>query len=431
MKIGYGKLGRSMPLTLEKCGNLGGDVEMVAVVKQLAERHPNDTFYLLGKNSGEEPQSVGLPANVLNPWVDWKPRLRRAVGAFGLDKGLPDVHAHEVLGDIMRELTRPMFVEMDAHIWWVGQHGTTNSPLPSIRDPLIYTKPFDWCAHYAAFILQGLNAWQDADLHANARVFSQRREPVWLNADPRNRHKMRDIKFPLQHPILTQFNFENEIKHEQYDGTTPILSQVKNVYSRLEVNGLAPGTPFGSLLDDAGFRTNWTTREPFGLFINEARKIGVAESRQRFTALRDWVLPLDPAFIHGTWSAESQAQLGRRITPAPWDRYIPTLQSVRCTLTTPSSGSGWATTKPWEAFAAGTVCFFHPGYDTQNNILQDAETVLREYLRVKTPAELKEKVAHLDNHPEFWYRLIAAQRQHFENALQQEQWQACVEERIW
>jgi hypothetical protein len=64
VRIGYAKLGRSMPLTLDRCGNLGGDVEMVAVVKELALRHPEDDFFLTGRNTGERPADVGLPGNV-------------------------------------------------------------------------------------------------------------------------------------------------------------------------------------------------------------------------------------------------------------------------------------------------------------------------------------------------------------------------------
>ena len=49
-----------MPLTLEKCGNLGGDVEMIPVIKELALRNPNDEFYLVGRNSGENPMWKGV-----------------------------------------------------------------------------------------------------------------------------------------------------------------------------------------------------------------------------------------------------------------------------------------------------------------------------------------------------------------------------------
>ena len=57
--------------------------------------------------------------------------------------------------------------------------------------------------------------------------------------------------------------------------------------------------------------------EIVGLFVNEARRY-VAESKSRLAALRDWALPLAPTWVHGTWSAESQEKLGRKIEPAPW-----------------------------------------------------------------------------------------------------------------
>src|SRR5262245_33543076 len=106
--IGYGKLGRSMPLTLEKCKTLGGDVEMVAVVKVLAERHPNCTFHLLGRNSGEDPRDVGLPANVINPAATWGKELRRFLNNSGL-KGNLSREEHLRLRDFWDKLTAQTF----------------------------------------------------------------------------------------------------------------------------------------------------------------------------------------------------------------------------------------------------------------------------------------------------------------------------------
>src|SRR5690606_24452107 len=143
------------------------------------------------------------------------------------------------------------------------------------------------------------------------------------------------------------------------------------------------------------------------------------DTKSRFTAMRDWVLPLEPDWVHGTWSKESQEKLGRTIEPAPWEAYYPQLHSVRCTFTTPSSGSGWATTKPWEAFAAGTVCFFHPVYDDQYNILAEAPDYLYAWLRVSTPEELKVRVDHLNSRAggSDWQALVASQRAHFDRAM--------------
>lgn len=441
----YGKFGRSMPLTLDKCGNLGGDVEMVAVVKTLALRHPDDHFILAGRNSGEQPWQVGLPDNVTNPWTYWADELRTAMKVNGIGKGLTSVEAHFVLQRIYDQMTLPMFVKADAQVWWVGQHGTSNMPLPRIKDrsddPTTFTKPQDSFAYYASWIFRGINAWRDVD--------PWNREEILLNADARNRHKMRDMKWPLRHPILTQYNFTNNLKHERAGDATGYfqwndaglarletpgeidkiwLGKVNNAYARLEVNGLLPGTPFGDLIS---YNDTWEGRGHFGLFINEARAIGVKEAMMRRTVMKDWVVPLNPTWVHGTWSEESQASLGLSINPAPWSDYYPKLHSVRSTFTTPSSGSGWATAKPWEAFAGGTVCFFHPSYDDQDNILGDAPKWLRDYLRVKNPAQLAHHVEEMDIDRDGWETVVQAQRKHFDEAITELRYVKMIEDRIY
>lgn len=445
-----------MPLTLGNCGSLGGDVEMASVVKTLAERSPEHTFVLIGRNDGSNPRDVGLPDNVENPWVEWKSQLltrKRAVGLASANN--MTIEQHFKIRDIHDEITLPTIMNLDHIILWSGQHGTTNSPIPSIRDRDVLTKPHDWSEHYCAFLLHGVNMWRDAD--------PWNREEVWLNADPRNYLKMRDLKWPLRHPVLAQRNYTHGIKHERYgDGSgfnewyCPELvpsdgnvlgpwnvdvaelgmhtsdvwkSAVNVVYSRLEINGLTPGSPFGDLISYNG---SWEHRGKFGLFINEARRY-VPTEKSRLTALRKWVLPLDPDWVHGTWSDASQKEIGRTITPVAWSEYYPSLHSVRCTFTTPSSGSGWATTKPWEAFAAGTVCFFHPLYDDQNNILADAPSELRSWLRVTTPEELRTRVNYLNSLSGRgdWESLVRVQRAHFDRALGELTYASMIERRLF
>lgn len=459
-RIGYGKIGRSMPLTLDKCGNLGGDVEMVAVVKELALRHPDDTFILVGRNTGENPIDVGLPSNVVNPWSEWSGTLRRELNTHDLNHPNLSIPEHLKCQQIMDSLTLDTFKSLDGIVAWVGQHGTSNAPIPKIEDRERFTKPQDAFTYYASFFMRGINHWRDVDPLG--------REEIYLNADARNRHKMRDLKWPLRHPILTQFTFSNKLKHERYgagrelfdefiDASSPTdvdwshrwsdhlgyehdgdlwVSTVRNIYSRLEVNGLRPGTPFGDLIS---YSDDWDRPGNFGLFINEARAIGVKPELARVTIMNGWVLPLNPHFIHGTWSTSSidkmreTAWLPNGIQPAPWSQYYPRLHSVRCTFTTPSSGSGWATAKPWEAFAAGTVCFFHPAYDTQDNILKDAPAGLIDWLRVKTPQELCDRIRHLgtDSGRSDWEWIIGAQREHFDNALTDLTYLRLIEERLY
>lgn len=436
MKIGYGKIGRSMPLTLAKCGTVGGDNECVSVVLELARRHPEHEFVLIGRNSGENPAEVGLPPNVINPWTRWKPAVKEAFQALELKNNFT-VEQHLRIRGIYDRLIVPEFLGLDGLVLWVGQHGTSNSPIPKVEDPNVLTKPQDCFAHYSSFIFQGINAWRDVD--------PVNREEVYLNADPRNYHKMRDLKWPLRHPVLTQFNFVNDIKHCRYGDTSlptgpfPMessarrvnadtwSSRVKNVYSRLEVCGILPGTPVGDL---ASFDERWENRRSFGLFINEARR-EVNPAVSRINALRDWVLPLTPAFIHGTWSDASLLELGMLIEPAPWENYYPLLWSVRSTFTTPSSGSGWATTKPWEAFAAGTACFFHPCYDTQDHILKDADPWLRSFLRVPTRGALAERVRQMDTDRETWTRVVTLQHEHFVRVVLERRYLRMIEDRLF
>jgi hypothetical protein len=446
LKFGYAKLGRSMPLSLERCGNLGGDVEMAAVVGELARRHPEHEFVLIGRNDLSVPIEVGLPSNVINPWIDWQPELSSQVKAIrSPDHGLTVDEQRRII-EVFDKLTLDAFDQLDGLVVWVGQHGTTNMPLPSIRQPGQLTKPYDWSIYYCSYLLRGINRWRSVDPY--------RREEVYLNADARNSHKMRDLSWPLRHPVLTQYTYGKRVKHERfgdpdipgvvplYDGvgrwsdyahfqTEPFLwtSTVDNVYSRLEVNGLRPNTPFGDLIS---YNDDWDRPGNFGLFINEARAVGIRPELARAKIFSEWVNPLEPYFVHGSWSDTGKAVIGRDVRPAPWEEYYPRLHSVRCTLTTPSSGSGWATAKPWEAFAGGTVCFFHPAYDTQNNILSDAPSELRSWLRVKSPGELKMRVDHLSSAAgqSDWWWLVHQQRSHFKRAVKTLDYLTAVETRL-
>lgn len=447
--VGYGKVGRSMPLTLDSCGTLGGDIECASVVVQMARRHPEDTFVLLGRNSGEKPSDIGMPDNIINPWVEWSPKFRELTDTSEVRGPNLFVEKQFRLKTIFDGLTTDSFVNCDAHVWWIGQHGTSNSPIPFVAERDKYTKPQDWCAYYASYFFHGINAWREVD--------PLNREEVYLNADARNTLKCRDLRWPLVHPVLSQHNYFSTLKHERYgfrgydifehykdfydiigggnggrrlgftDDGEVWVSNVSNTYSRLEINALLPGTPFGDLLT---FDDTWLDRKRFGLFINEAGRNG-SPTHRRLLAMQEYVLPLEPNFVHGFWSLESRDILKREIYPVPWDEYVPKLQSVRSTFTTPSSCSEWATCKPWEAFAVGTVCFFHPLYDTQNNILGDAPTELREFLRVQSPAELACKVDRMNTNPDDWKRIITMQRAHFEKACRELTYMQKIEERVW
>ena len=416
--IGYAKLGRSMELKLEKCGSLGGDNEMVPTLKLLADRHPEHDFIIVGRNSGELPRDVGLPSNVYNPWHHVWPRVRRSINDAGLNYSNLSIDDHLRLRDLMWEHVQPMFEPLDHMIMWIGQHGTSNMPLPSIKDRNVLTKPYDWANLYGGYLLHAINRWRDAD--------PINREPVLLNADARNYPKWRDSKHSFFYPVLGQHNEATKMKHEQFNENGVDTSIVTTRYVRLEISSLLPGTPFG---DTIQFSDQWSGRHAFGIVFNETRK-EVPYDRSRKKALKEWVLPLEPRFIHGTWSQKTMDELRTYPTPLSLLEYIPKIQSVHSTLTTPASGSGWATAKPWEAFAAGVVCFFHPLYDTQDNILGDADPDLRNFLRVGDVATLRRRIKMVHEDVEIFHWAIEAQRAHFENACRNLDYLRLIEERL-
>lgn len=442
-----------MPLSLAGCGSLGGDIEMVPTLKLLAERHPDVEFILIGRNSGEDPADVGLPSNVSNPWRTWQPHIRSLLNTYGLNYPNLTIADHRRVADVLHDVTRHDFTELDGIIMWLGQHGTSNQPLPKIDNRTHLTKPYDWATLYGSYLLRGINAWRDLDPWT--------REEVLLNSDVRNYPKYRDGKWPWRHPILGQYNQVNTVKHERHgdptlfwkwheesnygvtapDNTSELWqSQLRTEYARLEVSALLPGTPFG---DTVRFNDDWYRPHNFGIIINETRReVNVAKARR--TVLREWVLPLYAAgrvgFIHGKWTQRSlneltdfaRNHLGTTIDirPIPQLEYITELQTARCTLTTPASGSGWATAKPWESFAAGVICFFHPDYDDQDNILEDADPELRSFLRVHSPGELRERLTKMDTNEVMWRHFVHLQRDHFMRAVREERHLTMIEERL-
>ena len=431
MRIGYCKLGRSMPLSQAKWGVVGGDDEPPLLLKTLAQSMPEHEFVLVGRNSGEDPSSLGFPPNVTNGWAAIRDDIKRDFDRMDAPSDLSYDAVQHIL-DVFNLHMIPQFQSLDGLIVWTGQHGTSNSPIPKLGNTWDgeLTTPQKAFVLYASCIIRGINAWRDVD--------PINHDEIWLCPDPRNYVKCRDLKWPIRKPVLAQFDFTRADKHERYgDPRTPAevncdarvldahrwYAPQRYEYSQLEICGVLPEHV------PAWFGDNYHERDRFGIFINEARAY---VARNRLDALRDYVLPLKPDFVHGKWSDTSLKtlrELGYDVQPAPSDVYYDKLRSVKSTFTTPSSGSGWATTKPWQAFATGTVCFFHPAYDTQGHIIPtldqlrdnpdayDPDVVsLARWLRVRNPRQLEQRVEAVAENEPTWRWLARAQRDLYNQA---------------
>lgn len=423
MKILYGKIGRAFNIDTANTSTLGGDADVVNLLWRLAEWYPDDEIILLGRNS----RDGVLPPNVTNPWITYQDVVREEMKAAGVEttwtktgkskqlttetmlKSVPILQrvTDEIVGD---------YADVRGVVLWLGQHGTSNWPLPMTDGSGTLTCPQDAFFHYSGHLLYAVNRWRDLDPVAN--------EEVWLCPDVRNYWKGRDTKWPLRRPVLAQYDTTHQVKHYRYGDTTPPWggcaewgdgywqTNMRMEYSGLELTALPPRR-FASARDPL---PPLAGRKPFGMIVNENRR----DCRNnRLDIMCEWlgeVLDGDIE-IFGTWSEQSQKILGRPVSPVLHDEMYSKLASWRCTFTTPASGSGWATAKPWEAFAVGTICFFHPAYDDQNHILRDADPNLAHWLRPPTPEALWQAVRELEKSDDAYTWLAHKQREHFMKRL--------------
>lgn len=439
LRIGYSKIGRSWNVDPAKWSTLGGDADVWRTLWYLATRNPDHEFILVGRNTCENPQDVGLPANVSNPWTERQPELRRRFNANGINHPNLSIEEDRVAARILYDISVDLFLGCDEHIVWAGQHGTSSAPIPFVGQKLDgdkITHPQDSTIYYSSYLVYGLNAWRNED--------PLNREEVWLCPDVRNYVKARDLRWPLRNSVIAQFNQKKQTKHERFVYNDPSRADFKDIIRKVEhdhvwvvdtpytydaLEGTALPSPARVPLDLD------SDRKPFGMVVNENRK---EVSRNRLDVMCEWVLPNFPdAEIWGQWSPKSQEAMGRTITVCPYDQLYETLGRYYCSLTTPASGSGWATSKPWECFLAGTVCFFHPAYDTQGHIIplkpntdDDELNQLVRWLRPPNPDALRKAVEAVSTSYDTWRYLAELQRGYVERFCAEQRALKTIEARI-
>lgn len=408
MKVGYGKIGRSILLDPAKWGPVGGDNEPLYLLRSLAERHPNVEWVILGRHADAD--TAELPPNVIAPPMLKMPKKTREPKP---GKKVMRVSPEDVVP--LREHQIALTRDLDGIILWAGQHGTSNWTIPMIDDRSVMTDPQDSFMFYAGPVIAALNAWRDAD---------PQREEVWLCSDVRNYLKGRDQKWPIRESVIAQYEQTREQKFERYDSFIDPgelgfpgrmengvwVGQTRYTYDRLEIVGIPnewmPVIP-------------WQDRDRFNIVINENRSY-VATSRDVIT--RDWVIPLQPTKIAGKWSDKGMEIVGQHIEPIPHHQLPELLGAAKTSFTSPASGSGWATTKWWECAALGAVCFCHPKWDSQGHVIPtldqvregkvDHDPVLKSlagWLRVETPEQLADRVHRIDQDESLWKALAQAQ----------------------
>lgn len=434
-RIGYGKLGRVIDMEPANWGECGGDNEPPALLMTLAKRHPDVDWIMLARNKGWTPP---LP-NIINPWIEWAPYIRKANSQLYRVQD-QSVKTYNDTISFFDELTGETYENLAGAVLWLGQHGTSNSPIPKVKNRAEFTKAQISQVHYSGHIIRGVNRWRSED--------PVKREEVWLLPDVRNYLKARDLAWPRQYPILSQFNWTRTQECERYgDPRLPsfygfdnraMLADEENTKWRSHDKYVGSGLELVGIPTDLGAYPGWEERDiEFGILINEARNYGMKPEMTRLHAMQHYVKPLAPEWVHGTWSVPSKAKLDMDIRPIAYDDIFKKMQRTKSTFTTPSSGSEWATAKPWESFATGIICFFHPSYDTQQHILKpdgeftsDEHRSLYGWLRVKNPEQLAKRVKAVSESREVYTWLANAQRNHLLTEFRRQRCVTTIEKRL-
>lgn len=369
MRIAYGKLGCSTHL--EAASNLKGDLEVRnLLLRLLAAGH---TIDLVSKHRGP------LPPGVRSQWDDTG-AFRGVIGLSSTERA--DLCDHGVESspryvEYAAEVARAVreLPDYDAWVIWLGEHNGPCWPLPLKNSPTGYCRPYVSRINYAWPLVAALNYRHVV--------------PIWLCPDPRNVLRCDNLDPQLigRRPILAQYDETN--RNSRY------------LYAGIELLAIDH-----ALVDTV---TPHAARRPYGAMLNEGSKDSRPLGRRNLA--RPWILDLQGEMV-GAWRPETIAEMGieqpRVITAAEIPKVVGGWAS---TIALPINASGWATAKPWEAFALGTVCFAHPAYDDQDHVydwIRDAD--LRRFLRPPDPATLAKRVAAVARSEILWRELSKAQR---------------------
>jgi hypothetical protein len=345
---------------LENASNVGGDSEVIRLLHALRERYE---VHLVGRN-----QCDATLSNVVNHWAEG--------GAYfecppaGRESTDPQYLAFKAfLDEAVTKLPR-----FDAWVVWLGQHGSSLHPIPAVQGCKAKdgtTSPLISLVSYGYPVVHAINA-HDAT-------------PIWLCPDPRNTVKFRDVWNTKQRPVLAQYRCSKSATfYDERDGRLKTGSYGYQ-YAGIELLAVPP-------CDSLNLET---PRRLFGIMVNEGR---TDHPNSRLELTLKWLKPLPFEWeIFGTWTPKSQAVLGREVYPVPLTTVNAVLTRWKTTITFPAFNTGWATAKPWECFAAGTLCFRASKYDDQNHIYGPMPEELRNYLTLWSPERLRERLAALDD----------------------------------
>lgn len=370
MRIGIGKIGKSVQFKnikrvarTDKKMTAGG-IDARVLFETLISKNPEHEFVLIGRSnysalSEDELADVNVNKNVTDFWDEFQSFKESYTG----DNKFLELEYADYRLPKMPKLDAAVFLAGGASRYSVVR-GVNMSNLP--LNVLEATKMYQGPVHY---------------------IMNETMVPyIMLVTDPRCFPEPFGDVWNMPKKIISQFNETMKIKHRKaYDDITLFEECIQTEYRGIESMYCIDDVTKTKSAAENFFDDPVERDIRIALFLNEGKP-------SRYNDVVNYVFAVDPtANVYGQWNADLLAA-DDRFKAIPMSDLTHLFDRIKYTFCIPIK-KGWATGKFWEMTSLGIVPFFHPEYDTQNNI------GFPEYLRVNSAAELKEKMDYLDDNP--------------------------------
>lgn len=358
-----GRLGKSFNFDLNKSDSISGDIDAINCVLLLAKHNPNDTFYIIGANNWDKTVMMDKPENV---------------------KSI--IPANAIKGPI---LSNPLcFVEMLKDIKIDG-----GILFQSISSNVKYMMPENEQYNTSQSWLNFVKSYQRPIF---CYLEKTKIPYVMFYTDPR--------QWPLAGPIDLR-NLPKKILTQTTDNLKPIKKSFDET-KPLETTEYSISVEYNGAEKIAAYNINVVKdfsekrHEKLTLLANDDKR------NKRIKQLAPY-MQYDPELIvYGKWDEKCTNKWPNLKGPIPPTRIHDLYKKEKYTLIIPID-DGWVTFKYLEMIAYGVIPFFHPTYDSKRFL------DVPEYIRIKTPEELYQKIEQLENDPELYLSIITELQEKF------------------
>lgn len=365
MNIAIGKFGGTITFDSNKWKSaIGGNRDAPLLYTLLANRHPNDTFYMIGKSDlrnikPERKKELNIPKNIIDCFEGFKGNNKK-----------PRLKEHTVYAfNKLKEKN----IKLDYGILFLG-------PVSSASIEHFLTKPSG--EYYIP--------WECFEMYVSNIVYILNKTNIpycTITTDSRYTPFKEEDLVRRAEFTLSQYNILSHERHIKSETDfTRVYTDVNVTYNNME--------KIYFLNRKKHDITKYNKDIDITIILNQ----GLNKALDRGPLLKEYIKDNNIS-IYGKWKKEYYED-NRFKGPKPFNELHDILEKTKYTLIIPIN-KGWVTSKFWEMIDYGIIPFLHPYYDLQHHIK------CPEFLRINSPEEFYKKINMLNNNPDKYEILLS------------------------